>query len=281
MAWHSFTFKHEDTARLGAATAGVAVALIGGWLLVSPFFGLALGLVVAFALLFALALHHRREADRDRIAHAEHAQHVQYLHTRLPLRAALAPLTGWSASPRLAGLLYDRVRAEAPGLVVELGSGASSIVMGYALEQNGRGRLLSLEHDAAYAEQTRRAIARHGLTHRVEVVHAPLRTLELAEGRYEWYTFRPEWLRETECIGLVVVDGPPHKTQAQARFPAVPVLAPFFADAVTVVLDDAGRADERAIARRWADGFGLTHAETIEQGKGIVVLERQPLPPAP
>ena len=51
----------------------------------------------------------------------------------LPLRHPLPPMRGSAISPDLALLLYELVHDHHPALVVECGSGVSSLVIGYAL----------------------------------------------------------------------------------------------------------------------------------------------------
>src|SRR5688500_16200441 len=58
-------------------------------------------------------------------------------------RFPLPPLRGWAASPDIALTLYTVIHALKPAFVVECGGGVSSLVIGYALEREGRGKLLS------------------------------------------------------------------------------------------------------------------------------------------
>jgi hypothetical protein len=105
----------------------------------------------------------------------------------LPLRHPLPPMRGATVSPDLALLLYELVHAHAPALVVECGSGVSSLVMGYALESVGAGRLVAFEHDAAHAERSAALVRRHELERQVEIVHAGLQEMRLAGERWQWY----------------------------------------------------------------------------------------------
>lgn len=152
--------------------------------------------------------------------------------------------------------LLHLVRLRQPALVVELGSGTSTVWLAYALEQFG-GRLVSLDHDADYARRTRDMLDAHGLTAVAEVRVAPLTELT-AEGRaYPWYELgRIADLRDIE---LLLIDGPPAATGPDARFPAMHVLENRLAAAATIVLDDVNRPDEQEAVRRWTESIaGLT-----------------------
>src|SRR5215203_2800261 len=79
----------------------------------------------------------------------------------LPLRHPLPPMRGASVSPDLALLLHELVQTHEPALVVELGGGVSTLILGYALESAGTGRLIAFEHDAAQARRTAALVRRH------------------------------------------------------------------------------------------------------------------------
>ncbi|WP_028648773.1 O-methyltransferase [Nocardiopsis sp. CNT312] len=191
-------------------------------------------------------------------------------------------LRGWAASPDVLRTLVRHIDRLRPELVVELGSGASSVWIGYALRRAGRGRLVAIDHDAAYAELTREMVAAHGLGDVVEVRHAPLTEIEATEVEIGgetvrtadlWYDSAP--LADLEGIGLVFVDGPPKPTGRLVRYPAVPVLLPRCREDAVIVLDDADRVDERAAGDRWlAEHPELRRTEEPTE-KGTHVFSRK------
>jgi len=181
-------------------------------------------------------------------------------------RAPFPPFRDWAISPDFGVLLLTQVLTRRPACVVELGSGVSTLVLAYALEQTG-GQLVSVDHDPVYAEQTRAVVAQHALQKSVTIVHAPL---EPWRGGTPWYC--DAWVQGLPPIDMVVVDGPPADTGPLARYPALPVLAPHLAAAATIVLDDAGRADEQAMVARWlTEQTGLT-ATWVQTEKGAMVV---------
>ena len=84
---------------------------------------------------------------------------------------------GWAASTDILGELLRALTAQRPQLVVELGSGLSTLIIAAALKRNGAGRLISIDADADYAQQTRAQLALHGLDPWVQVRVAPLREI--------------------------------------------------------------------------------------------------------
>jgi predicted O-methyltransferase YrrM len=192
----------------------------------------------------------------------------------LPLRHPLPPMRGFAVSPDLALLLYELVHAHAPTLVVECGAGVSSLVLGYALESAGAGRLVSFEHDAGHAERTAALVRRHGLEQQVEVVHAGLQETHLLGERWQWYGPEIEETLVGRRAQLVFVDGPPGSLQPLARYPALRRLAPFLAPEAVIVLDDVARPDEWAITERWLREDPRLSLQRIAHEKGTAILTR-------
>jgi predicted O-methyltransferase YrrM len=156
---------------------------------------------------------------------------------------------GWAASPDLLLILAQRVLDRRPRLVVELGSGVSTLALGYALQKSGGGRLVSVEHEEAYAQRTQERVRRHGLEAIVTVVLCPLSRRKVDGDSYLWYDLAG--LQFDGKIDLLLVDGPPGKLQPWSRYPALPVLQPHLAADASIVLDDACREEERAIVAAW------------------------------
>lgn len=176
---------------------------------------------------------------------------------RIPLRAILPTTGGWAMDARSLALLVDLIDKERPSLVVELGGGTSTIWLGYVLQRAGA-RLVSFEHDSGYGSRTQAAVTRHGLDDTVDLRIAPLVPVDES---HQWYD--PAAFGDLSSIDLLVVDGPPKKTGAMARWPAVPQLLDRLSPGALVVLDDANRRDERESVSRWLADHAL-----IDEGDG-------------
>jgi predicted O-methyltransferase YrrM len=151
----------------------------------------------------------------------------------------------WAISPDFACALHSVIAQRRPRVVLEMGSGVSTLLTGYALEAQGYGTLRSLEHDADHAKWSRAQVALHGLERHVEVIHAPLRPVEIGDRIWQWYDRAA--LEGLDAVDLVVVDGSPMAVQEMARYPALPLLVSRLAPGAVVVLDDMYRADERGL----------------------------------
>lgn len=264
-------FKHQDTKLLLYIALAYAVAAAGLWLWLREG-GLYVALGLTILCLGGLQLHLYRARQKEDVDQLRQIQALFSLFSAIPFRHTLPPMTGWAASPELASTVYGLIREHRPKTVVELGSGVSTLVAAYALEQNGEGRLVSLDQDAGYGAATAEQLRRHGLDARAQVIHAPLKPVELDGRSWTWYDVSR--LPEVSSIDLLVVDGPHRALQPLARYPAMPMLYDRLSPNAVIVLDDADRKDERAAVRRWTDeheGWTVVYAQSP---KGTAILRR-------
>lgn len=204
---------------------------------------------------------------------ATDVQALSQLLARYSPTAPLPPVDGWALGP--AGLLYlaDSIERMNARFVVECGSGTSTLWMAMAMRQNGRGRVLALEHQESYAAKTRAVLEAHGLAEWAEVCVCPLVDVATPRGTFSWYDLDHVSLPET--IDILLIDGPPGTTGRHARYPAMPLLAPMLSEECLVVVDDADRHDEQEVLTLWAEEWPLL-TQSISPGRGIQVLTRQP-----
>lgn len=162
----------------------------------------------------------------------------------------LPTVGGWALSP--SGLLWltRYIAKEKPEMIVECGSGTSTLWCAMALRRNGHGRLVAMDHKPDFAAKTRDALARHGLSDWAEVVDAPLVPTATPRGNFDWYD--TTGVRASN-IDLLLVDGPPQATGQHARYPALFILEKKFAAHAAVLLDDTHRADERECMEFWLE----------------------------
>lgn len=191
------------------------------------------------------------------------------LHAMLKLPAPLPPMGAGSGRPDFLLTLARHALDARPRVIVECGSGVSTIVLARCLQLNGAGHLYSLEHDAPFAQTMRDEMARQGLSQRVTVLVAPLRPLALNGRQWLWYAL--EALPDAP-IDMLVIDGPPGRTQPLVRYAAGPVLFGRLAPGAVAFLDDADRGKERRVLGRWAREFPEIRRELRPASKGLAVL---------
>jgi len=214
-----------------------------------------------------------REARRISWDVSREVEALTQLFQRVKPRAAMPSSGQWALNPTGLLQVVSLIEQHRPSMIVELGSGTSTIWMGYALEQAGGGRLVSLEHLPDFADRTRILVDIHGLDKLVEVRDAPLRPIQLGETTSPWYAL--DTLVDLPEIDLLFVDGPPGTAGPVARYPALSVLSDRLADGAIVVLDDFRRADETTIVERWcAEIPGLAQSVAILGDQAILTYRR-------
>jgi predicted O-methyltransferase YrrM len=185
----------------------------------------------------------------------------------------MPPTRGWASSPDLLLLLATLVEREEPGLVVECGSGTSTLWLAMLLRRfEIKGRVVSLEHQQPFVESAWATVLRHDLADYVEVRYAPLEPIEIDGTTYQWYS-RQSW-GELDGIGLLFVDGPPGELGPHARFPAFPLLVDKLSPGAVVVLDDLIRPDEQEVLERWLAARPDYRAERVSLEKNAALLRR-------
>lgn len=195
------------------------------------------------------------------------------LHRLVDVRADVPHSRGWALSPDALLTVVADVLRNNPSCIVECGSGTSSVWLGYAAEAaGGCTRVVCLEHDPAFARETRRRLAEHGLEAYVDVRDAALVDQELEGETWPWYD--PAAWSSVTGVDLLLVDGPPEGTQALARYPAVPLFHSRMSTDARVLLDDTRRSDEQEVVHRWLTSFPDLTATDLLHEKGAILLTR-------
>ena len=158
----------------------------------------------------------------------------------------------------------EEVERDDHRVLVECGSGYSTLVLARLLAGRGGGALISLEHDAAWAQRVAEALEAEALS--ASIVHAPLEPNPLARGDCGWYAVSS--LRALpDRIDLLLVDGPPagEPGREESRYPALPLLGERLGADALVVLDDIDRAGEQRVLSDWERHTGFRFERFREQ----------------
>lgn len=248
------TFRPRSLASAALSVAPIALASIAAAWMFGP--SIALGVAVLGALFVLMYWSHRWKDNLSGVLERHHRETtalIQFAAMDLPMRL---PFTAMSMRPEDLQAVCDRLTARSLGTVVELGSGVSTLVLADRLRTLGRGRLVSIEHDDAWAALMQRLVESNGLSDHCSVIHAPLS----ADGSWApasgWYDRGVlDRVFGSSTVAFLLVDGPPRSTGPWARYPALPYFVSKLEEGGEVVLDDIDREDELAIARRWIAEF--------------------------
>ena len=194
-----------------------------------------------------------------------------------------APLHGWPISSDFALQLVRLILDRSYDLIIEFGSGTSTLVCLRTLEQfnlnsadqaTSSHRLITFEHLNTYHQKTTDLVDPCSNRPLLDLRLSPLEPWEDATGSYSYYTGTAAIGEAIQAIAssvgrplklLVVIDGPPGATCHWARYPAVPIVLDAGSGmdlSIDFLLDDMIRADEKEMSLAWEQQlqvFGVHH----------------------
>ena len=171
-----------------------------------------------------------------------------------PDQIALPGLGGWAITAPVVSAIAGRLLLDdRPLTVLELGSGASTLWTALAISRSGRGRCVSLDHIAEFAQKTRDMLRANGVADHADVLYSPLVAQEVNGSTYEYYDLSV--LPDDLAIDVLIIDGPPGIPNANTRYPAIPLLYDRLQPGALIVVDDTIRADERKAMASWQGQF--------------------------
>ena len=184
------------------------------------------------------------------------------------------PLSGYSMGANNLSVVNDILNTRKPTVIVELGSGISTILVAQWLKSQGRGRITSFDHQRLWAEKCSFYLAQNGLERFAEVRTAPLADAGLvAEPRY-WYQLDDQ-IDDLNDIELLIVDGPPAgEANPFGRLPALYKFHERLSKNATVFIDDGSRIGERRVVEKWIHEFPDLSGHLIGTLTGCWILER-------
>lgn len=192
------------------------------------------------------------------------------MYTKFPVFMGGPALDGFTSR-----VLFDRIERDRPKVILELGSGSSTVMIAALLEKLGMmgTRHIAIDDSEHYLEVTKRNYERHGFRRKAEFWHCPL--VSTGEGEPAWYDGVADRL-QGEQVDLVLVDGPPSFLHPRSREPALRAIYPFLSERAVVILDDTKRDAEKAIVQAWREEFPDLDVQVQGRGKGCVEFIRSP-----
>ena len=262
--------------------AGLCVALLADHLNRWEF--LLFLAMILFIALSLLELRRRVSSDFEKISKSIADLKLISVNSRVQLEALTSlncslrpdrplPLTGgWAASPDFLLLITQEMLSRRPTRVLELGSGVSSLVVGYCIKRFDLScQVFSLDHDQEYAKKTNTSLSIHGLNDFVKVLHAPLVDHVLPDrSEHRWYSTSD--IPESVLFDLVIIDGPPTNDDPEARFPLLPILGNQLAEKALMIFDDADREGEQRVISKFAKQCPSSSVSFIPSEKGAAKL---------
>ena len=236
---------------------------------------LAIGLGLAYCIRSLRALHQKintriareiavstKELKTSMWQSYRQTEAMQQLLSLLKFSAPVPPTRSWAASPDLLLTLAQLVRKHNPKLVVELGSGVSTLVVAKA----GAKKVISIDHSGEFADKTREVLKEH----KVRGVEIRVAQLKAHISGVDWYDTAV--IKDLKRIDLLIVDGPPGSKNPEARMPARAEFIAKLSPKAIIVIDDVNREGERKLAESFAKALP-NHVLTIyphEKGTAVI-----------
>lgn len=236
---------------------------------------LAIGLGLAYCIRSLRALHQKvntriareiaastKELKAEVWQSYRQSEAMQQLLSLLKFSAPVPPTRSWAASPDLLLTLAQLVRTHNPKLVVELGSGVSTLVVAKA----GARKVISIDHSGEFADKTREVLREH----KVRGVEIRVAQLKAHISGVDWYDTAV--IKDLKRIDLLIVDGPPGSKNPEARMPARAEFIAKLSPKAIIVIDDVNREGERKLAESFAKALP-NHILTIyphEKGTAVI-----------
>jgi predicted O-methyltransferase YrrM len=276
-----FHIIKKDFTLIIIASVLLLIAAVVGRLFVGEYAFIILLVLSSILILVVLLEVYRRLVEEHRSQESQQNRDYRQIESLLSLLYVLKPslplptMRDWAASPDVLKAIAEVTLVEKPSLVVEASSGVSTLVVAYCLKQLGKGKVISLEHDAKYAAINQNLIKQHGLEQIATIIHAPLEEVEIKGQKYLWYNTQCLWEMIDRPIDLLIIDGPPTHIQKLSRYPALPVLYGHLNNNSTIILDDGQREDEKKAVALWEDEFSDISSDFLDMEKGAYIIHRQ------
>jgi len=184
----------------------------------------------------------------------------------------LKPLRGWALSPDAVVHILAELQQRDDPVMIEFGSGQSTVIFASYFKRRGKGRLISVEHDAVYAANIMKQIEALGLMEYVESHVVPLKDYTDVQTGNVSKSYDLTCVKKERKLDVVLVDGPPMSFGILTRYYPIHWSLENLAVAGKIFLDDADRPNERLIVQRVARNQPQIYVEELKTEKGLVAL---------
>lgn len=266
--------KPKDRTTIGISFVVILCLHLIGWWLWGEIV-LVIFLSVMIGIFMTIQMDNYRSIRKQFLRQDQHYKQIEALFSLFSIIKPHYPLPSmrsWAIAPDFANLIVSHVYECKPKIILEAGSGISTLIAAYCLKEIGEGTIVSLENTEKFAVKTADNIIKHGLQSIANVVHAPIEEIVIGEETWLWY--ETHQIKHLTSIDMLIIDGPPSHIQKMARYPALPFLFNVLSENAVVILDDCKRDDERKIVDRWLREFHGLQCEWVDTEKGAAILRK-------
>jgi len=250
---------------------GLTLVMWNQWQMKGLIAGLALQAIPLFFILFEILMRLVYQKRRNEID-IEQMQILCGLYPTLKPEYPLFDLRRHAMSPDSLALYQIAIAHNKPKIILELGSGISTVVSSLTLKRLGVGRVIALDDSEKWAENTRTTLQLQGSEEYAEVRYAPLVKSKVGDRSSNWYDL--DVLKDINKIDLLLIDGPVDSDDEGLRYPALPLLADKLSEKAIIFADDCFRPNWKSLVLNWASDNSFTVEEPYPNEKNTIILKR-------
>jgi predicted O-methyltransferase YrrM len=142
--------------------------------------------------------------------------------------------------------VYNRILKEKPRVILEIGSGLSTVVASYAAQKNGFGQVVSWDVVEPRASRVRELLDLHDQTSRAKVVNLSPFDKQDTSDEILWNDGHPP-----EKIDFLIVDATSDSSKNPEHMKAVETVKPMLAIGCTIFIHDSFEARDREAVAEW------------------------------
>jgi len=222
-------------------------------------------------LIFLMSYLYIKSYSKDKIQTSyEQLEILIPLFNELEIKKRIPHTRGYAASPDYLFEIKNIIKKEKPKLILEAGSGVSTLISAYSLKKYGEGQIISLDHEKLYADKTIIELKKHNLEKYANILYAPLKKYD---NDLLWYD-ADDALQGLGLIDLFIIDGPPKNSSKNARFPALPLMFNKMKIGTIIILDDARRKSEQDTVLLWKQKYDCFDYQYIDNDKGLIIMKK-------
>jgi hypothetical protein len=203
--------------------------------------------------------------------HFRQTQALLSLYHQIEFNRPLPPMREWTIGPDFANLVVTSLRERQPLLVLDAGGGLSTLLAAYCLEEQGVGRVVSLEHEVSASQATLALVTQHDLERYTDCLYAKLQPINPQQPKWIWYDLAA--LDGLHKIDFVILNVPTGSSNL-VRDAALPILYPLLSDNAIILMDGVQRQDEKYLVEDWVEEFHLELLASYETEKGAAILQK-------
>jgi predicted O-methyltransferase YrrM len=198
---------------------------------------------------------------RSLVAYRQTEAFIQLMQL-LDFKAPIPGTRSWAASPDLLLTISEIVKKYRPGLVVELGSGVSTLIA----SKSGARKIISIDNSEEFGGKTVALLKEH----KVRGAEIRIAALQPYANGSTWYDTSA--IKDLKKIDLLIIDGPPGSKNPEARYPALAEFKEKLSAKAVIVIDDVHREGERKLAENFAKAMPNHQLVILDHEKGTAVI---------